>query len=74
MKGEAVQKLLETLGGRYSNALGIDLESGREEEIFKWFLASILFGAPITETSVVKTYKCFEKYGVLTPERVLETG
>jgi endonuclease III len=74
LKVEAVQKLLETLGGRYSDALGIDLESGREDEIFKWFLASILFGAPITETSVVKTYKCFEKYGVLTPERILETG
>jgi endonuclease III len=74
LKVEAVRKLLETLGGRYSDALGIDLESGREEEIFKWFLASILFGAPITEASVVKTYKCFEKYGVLTPERILETG
>jgi endonuclease III len=54
--------------------LGIDVSSGKDEEIFKWFLASILFGAPITERAVVKTYKCFEKYNVLTPKRILETG
>lgn len=74
MKRESLQTLIERLGTRYSEILGIDLKSRREEEIFKWFLASILFGAPITETSVIKTYKCFEKYGVLTPQRILETG
>lgn len=74
MKRENVQKLVESLGERYSKVLGINLESGREEEIFKWFLASILFGAPITETSVIKTYKCFEKHNVLTPKAILATG
>lgn len=74
MKRKNLQILVESLGKRYPEILGINLESGKEEEIFKWFLASILFGAPITETSVIKTYKCFEKYGVLTPEKVLETG
>jgi len=74
LKKETVKKLVETLGKPYSEVLGINLESGREEEIFKWFLASILFGAPITEKSVIKTYKCFEKYGVLTPEAILATG
>ncbi|MBS7621524.1 hypothetical protein KEJ32_05375 [Candidatus Bathyarchaeota archaeon] len=74
MKRKSLQTLVEKLGARYSEILGIDLKSQREEEIFKWFLVSILFGAPITETSVIKTYKCFEKYGVLTPQRILETG
>ncbi|MEM2440273.1 MAG: hypothetical protein QW493_03555 [Candidatus Bathyarchaeia archaeon] len=74
MKRKAVQKLIKTLGERYSEVLGINLESGREKEIFKWFLTSILFGAPITETSVIKTYKCFEKHNVLTPEAILATG
>jgi endonuclease III len=74
LKKEAVERLIEVLGRRYSEVLGIDLKSGREEEIFKWFLASILFGAPITETSVIKTYKCFEKHGILTPEKILKTG
>jgi endonuclease III len=74
MKQEALKALLENFGQRYSEVLGINLKDGKDEEIFKWFLTSILFGAPITETSVIKTYKCFQKHGVLTPERILETG
>ncbi|MGB9683570.1 MAG: hypothetical protein ACPL1Z_01410 [Candidatus Bathyarchaeales archaeon] len=74
MKRKSLQILVESLGKRYPEILGINLESGKEEEIFKWFLASTLFGAPITETAVIKTYKCFEKYGVLTPRKILETG
>lgn len=74
MKRKNLQILVENLGKRYPEFLGINLESGKEEEVFKWFLAAILFGAPITETSVIKTYKCFENYGVLTPEKILETG
>jgi len=37
-------------------------------------LAAVLFGAPITESSVIKTYRCFEKRGVLTPQKIVETG
>jgi endonuclease III len=74
LKRESLQAFVEKFGMRYPEILGIDLRSRREEEIFKWFLASILFGAPITGTSVIKTYKCFERYGVLTPQKILETG
>ncbi|MGQ9538664.1 MAG: hypothetical protein ACUVTE_03660 [Candidatus Bathycorpusculaceae bacterium] len=74
MKRKNLQILVENLGKRYPEVLGINPESGKEEEVFKWFLAAILFGAPITETSVIKTYKCFENYGVLTPKKILETG
>jgi endonuclease III len=74
MKQKTLKILLENFGQKYSEILGINLKDGNDEEIFKWFLASILFGAPITETSVIKTYKCFQKYGVLTPKRILETG
>ena len=74
MKRKTVKALLEKLGKRYSRVLGINLDGGKDEEIFEWFLASVLFGAPITETSAIKTYKCFQKYEVLTPERILETG
>ncbi len=74
MKRKTLEALLGKFGKRYSVVLGINLDSGKDEEIFKWFLASILFGAPITETSVIKTYKCFQKYEVLTPRRILETG
>ena len=56
----------------YSEDLGIDLTkpSGR----FKWFLASILFGARISEKIAMKTYKTFEKYGILSPEKILDAG
>jgi endonuclease III len=74
MKSESLKALVENFGKKYSEILGIDLSDGKDEEIFKWFLASILFGAPITEMAVIKTYKCFEKYDVLTPERILQTG
>lgn len=56
----------------YSEDLGIDITkpSGR----FKWFLASILFGARISEKIAMKTYKTFEKYGILSPEKIMEAG
>ena len=74
MKSESLKAFVENFGQKYSEILGIDVSSGKDEEIFKWFLSSILFGSPITEKAVVKTYKCFEKYNVLTPKRILETG
>ncbi|MDH7477487.1 MAG: hypothetical protein QHH17_03790 [Candidatus Bathyarchaeota archaeon] len=74
MRKESIRVLVENFGKRYSETLSIDLTSGKDEEIFKWFFASILFGAPITETSVIKTYECFRKYNVLTPKQILQTG
>lgn len=74
MKREKLKTLIKNLGTKYSEVLDINLSNGKEEEIFKWFLAAILFGAPITENSAIKTFKCFRKYGVLTPNRILETG
>jgi len=74
MKRKSLEVLVEDFGRKYSEILGIDLSDGKDKEVFKWFLASILFGAPITENAVIRTYKCFEKYNVLTPRRILETG
>jgi len=74
MEKKALEFLVENLGERYSEVLKINLASKDDKEIFKWFLASVLFGAPITETSVIKTYRCFEKREVLTPNKILETG
>jgi len=74
MDREATNLLVEKFGRKYSDILGINLKSKDDEEIFKWFLASVLFGAPIKETSVIRTYKCFERHGVPTPAKILETG
>ena len=63
--------LLETFP-RYSEDLGIDLTkpSGR----FKWFLASLLFGARISEQIAATTYKTFEQYGIDSPEKIRAAG
>ena len=57
----------------YSEELGIDLSKG-EEEIFKWFLASILFGRRISEEIAKRTYRTFERYNILSPEKIIEAG
>lgn len=74
MKQETLKTLLEGHGEKYSEMLGIKLEAASDTEVFKWFLTSILFGAPITESSVIRTFRCFEKHHVLTPKRILKTG
>ena len=68
------KKLIESVGGRFSVAVGIDLSSRNPEEIFKWFLISVLFGARISESIVIKTYKEFEKGSILSPAVILNTG
>jgi hypothetical protein len=74
MKPADLKALLVEDGQKYSEILGIDLSRRTDEEVFKWFLASILFGALITENSVIKTYRVFKKRGVLTPHRIVKTG
>ena len=73
MKKAQLATILRGRGQKYSEVLGIDVSDG-ETEIFKWFVASLLFGAPISEATAIKTYRCFEKHGVLTPVKMLKTG
>jgi len=58
----------------YSEELGIYLKKNNDKEIFKWFLASILFGARISETIAKNTYKAFERYNLLEPRKILKAG
>ena len=74
MKKTELTRLLEKSGKRYTELLEINADTGNDTELFKWFLAAVLFGAPITETSVIKTYKTFKKHHVLTPQKIIETG
>jgi len=56
----------------YTEDLGIVLTepAGR----FKWFLASILFGARISEKIASNTYKTFERYGIDSMEKIIAAG
>ena len=67
-------KLVKELGGGYSSRLSINLPSAKSEEIFKWFLASILLGNRVGEGIAIATYKEFEKASILSPERLATTG
>lgn len=67
-----IKPLLSKFGKSYSEELGIDLKKGNSKEVFKWFLASVLFGARISETIAQNTYKTFEKYHLLTPQKILK--
>jgi len=69
-----VRELVNRLGGAFAKALDIELARGREGEVFKWFLASFLYGARISEGIATKTYREFERQVVLTPEKIQETG
>jgi len=75
MDGKGILKALsERVGGRFSTALGIKLSSRNPRAIFKWFFASVLFGTRISEVIVIKTYREFEKEGILSPAGILDTG
>jgi len=69
-----LEKLIDSLGGRYSRQLGIDLTDAASRQIFRWFLASKLFGARISSDIAIRTYREFEKNGVTTPQSILSTG
>lgn len=60
--------------GRFSVELGIDLSSGHSRDIFRWFLASVLFGARITAGIVKKTFREFESRRIVSLKAILDTG
>jgi len=63
----ALRSLLQRHGRLFSEDLGIRLDNLDPGELFKWFVASLLFGARIRESAAVRTYRELEKRGLLTP-------
>jgi hypothetical protein len=58
----------------FSEELGITLADGHEDSCFRWFLASILFGARISTTIARHTYEAFIRHGLTTPGGILAAG
>jgi endonuclease III len=54
--------------------LGIDLASGAERELFKWFLACLLFGKPIQREVAGRAYAELVREGLVTPRAILDAG
>ena len=58
----------------YSEDLGIALWGNDDGELFKWFLASLLFGARISATIARRTYCTFEAHRLLRPQAIPQAG
>jgi endonuclease III len=58
----------------YCEELGIDLATGGDCAYFRWFLASLLFGARISETTAKRTYRSFMRHGLSNPRKILKAG
>ena len=56
----------------YSKELELDLH--KEEDRFKWFLASILFAKRISAETAKETYYYFEQEDLTDPNAILEAG
>lgn len=70
-----INQLIKKHGQLYSEQLKINLDySKKESEIFKWFLASLLFGKPIREEQAMNTFRLFMVEKLNTPDRILAAG
>jgi endonuclease III len=67
---DVIEKVLRLI--TYSQELALDLKT--EEDRFKWFLASLLFAKRISSEVAKRTYREFEKEGIVTPESITEAG
>jgi hypothetical protein len=65
-----LESFLKSQGDLYSARLGIVLNGLDPGELFRWFLASMLYGARITESVAGRTYGAFIDRGLTTPERI----
>jgi len=54
--------------------LGIDLASKKEEELFKWLLACLLFGKPIQTGIAEQAYRHIVAAGLCNPDTILRAG
>lgn len=57
------RRLVETLGGRFSVELGIDLDAGGAA-VDRWLLASTLFGTRISAQTAMRTYRVLNNAGI----------
>jgi hypothetical protein len=54
--------------------LRIQLSSKKEEELFKWFLACLLFGKPIQQQVAERAFLTLAAAGLLSPDAILRAG
>ncbi len=65
-----VTTLLRSYGGRYSSALGIDVDAGAGE-VERWFVASTLFGSRISARIAERAFEQLSRVGI---RRIVDAG
>ena len=58
----------------YARRLQIDLGTKREKEVFKWWLACLLFGKPIQIEIAERAYRELVAAGLTSPDAILRAG
>lgn len=58
----------------HANDLGIDLEGGKPQQLYRWFLASLLFGRPIRQEQAAETYRVLIDHGFTSPGKFADVG
>jgi len=58
----------------YSEELGIDLAKRSDAAYFRWYLASVLFGARISEKTAKNTYRSFIRHDLTSPRKIVQAG
>ncbi len=58
----------------FARHLGINLASRREIELFKWFVACLLFGKPIQTEIAEETYHELVNAGLTSPQAIRAAG
>ncbi|KAF2992502.1 hypothetical protein OGR47_05605 [Methylocystis sp. MJC1] len=58
----------------YSEELGIRIERICDRELFKWFIASLLFGARVTPIIAKQGYFALARNKLLTPRQISNAG
>ncbi len=71
---QSASALVAKLGGGYAVKLGIQLDDLNPDEVYKWFLAAVLYGARISEKIASRTWRELESRRVITPKRMINTG
>ncbi|TDW46911.1 hypothetical protein EDF51_10522 [Curtobacterium sp. PhB25] len=54
--------------------LGIDLSDGKPQQLYRWFLASMLFGRPIRQEQAAETYRVLIDHGFTSPGKFAGAG
>jgi endonuclease III len=57
---------------KHPSDLGIDVSEGRPQQLYRWLLASVLFGRPVQQSVAADTYRVLIDHGLTSPARFAE--